>query len=393
MDRAGAARVFGGIGMIDKAVGSRAQSIERRRHSRITQAPLGVDEREKGDLAPLLFETAGLPPCQQFPAWQEHAAPLFDSRLPDAVQPGDGFVVRQDVWNLGGLLIVQQVNPAFSFERSANKVRLSPIDHWQITFLRSGSSWTESGGRVVQNTPGLMEVRSYGRPFRGRTLAADSVGMIVPAELFADRGGLPAASHNVALGGHRARLLFDHLLSLEATLSRLTQDDLPGIRDRLREMVMDAVTPLADPADDKEQVSQAGLMTRARRFIIANILSPDLTVDTLCRELGTSRTRLYELFETHGGVATYIRRRRLMAAHAMLTDPSETRKIGAIGMAVGFDSAANFSRAFTQHFGYSPSTVQKHGAGKGPRDRAADHQAERRGSETFEGVLRTLGLS
>ena len=185
MDRAGAARVFGGIGMIDKAVGSRAQSIERRRHSRITQAPLGVDEREKGDLAPLLFETAGLPPCQQFPAWQEHAAPLFDSRLPDAVQPGDGFVVRQDVWNLGGLLIVQQVNPAFSFERSANKVRLSPIDHWQITFLRSGSSWTESGGRVVQNTPGLMEVRSYGRPFRGRTLAADSIGMIVPAELFA----------------------------------------------------------------------------------------------------------------------------------------------------------------------------------------------------------------
>jgi AraC-like DNA-binding protein len=134
-------------------------------------------------------------------------------------------------------------------------------------------------------------------------------------------------------------------------------------------------------------------MTRARRFIISNILSPDLTVDALCRELGTSRTRLYELFEAHGGVATYIRRRRLLAAHAMLTDPSETRKIGAIGMAIGFDSAANFSRAFTQHFGYSPSTVQKHGAGKGPQGRSTDSQTALRETATLEGVLRTLGLS
>lgn len=299
------------------------------------------------------------------------------------------------MWDLGGLLIVQQANPAFSYERSANKVRLSPIDHWQITFLRTGSSWTESGGRVVQNTPGLMEIRSYGRPFRGRTLAADLIIMIASADLFADRGGLPAASHNVALGGHRAHLLFDHLLSLETTLSRLTQEDLPRIRDRLREMVLDAVTPLADPEDDKDQVSQAGLMTRARRYIINNILSPDLTVEALCRELATSRTRLYELFETHGGVATYIRRRRLLAAHAMLTDPTETQRVGAIGLAVGFDLAANFTRAFTQQFGYSPSSVQKHGARNG-NDRHAlssDNHAERREDRTFEGTLRMLGIS
>jgi AraC-like DNA-binding protein len=379
--------------MVDKEIGSRGQFVDRRRQPRIASAPLGVDQREEGALAPLCFETACLSPVQQFPAWQEHAVPLFDSRLPDDVYPDDGFVVRQAVWNLGGLLIVKQATPAFSYERSANKVRLSPIDHWQITFLRTGCSWTESGGRVVQNTPGFMEVRSYGRPFRGRTLAADSIGLIVPADLFADRGGLPAASHNVALGGHRARLLFDHLSSVEATLSRLTQHDVPGIRDRLREMVMDAVRPLADSEDDKEQVSQVGRMARARQFIINNILSPDLTVDALCRELAISRTRLYELFETQGGVATYIRRRRLLQAHAMLTDPSETRKIAAVGLAVGFDSAANFSRAFTQQFGYSPSSVQKQGGGKGLQPRPANGQSDQRENPTFEEILRTLELS
>ncbi len=379
--------------MTDKESRSRAQFVERRRYPRTVRASLGVDLREEGVLVPLRFETASLPPPQQFPAWQKHAAPLFDSRLPDAVRPEDGFVVRQAVWNLGGLLIVQQATPAFSYERSADEVRLSPIDHWQVTFLRTGRSWTESGGCVTQNTPRLMEVLSYGRPFRGRTQAADSISLIIPAELFADRGGLPAASHNVALGGHRVRLLFDYLVSVEGMLNRLTQDDLPGIRDRFREMVMDAVRPLADREENHAQVSQAGLMTRARQFIINNILSPDLTVDALCHELAISRTRLYELFEAHGGVATYIRRRRLLAAHAMLTDPSEMRKIAAVGSAVGFDSAANFSRAFTQHFGYSPSSIQKQGLIKGTNALPADKHAGQRKDPTFERILRTLGLS
>ncbi|PKA45361.1 AraC family transcriptional regulator [Rhizobium sullae] len=363
--------------------------VERRRWPRVSQDPPGEHDVKKTVLVPLVFETESLPPYQQFPAWQEHMAVLSDTRLPDNVHPDDGFVARQAVWNLGGMLLLQQTIPAFSYERSPDTVRFSPIDHWQITFLRAGRTWTGNAGRVVQNEPGMIEVRSLGHPFSGRALATDSVSLIVPVDLFADRGGLTTASNNVVLGGHRAKLLIDHLSSVETNLDRFTHDDLQGVKDRLREMVFDTITPLVDRDGGNDQISQIGLMTRARRFILSNLALPHLTPDALGRELAISRTRLYELFETSGGVANYIRRRRLSAAHAMLADPSDTRKIAEVGLAIGFDSAANFSRAFTQQFGYSPSNIHKRTSGDHTRP---DWQTDKKPKVTFESLLRTLGL-
>lgn len=88
----------------------------------------------------------------------------------------------------------------------------------------------------------------------------------------------------------------------------------------------------------------------------------------------------------------HIRRRRLLAAHAMLSDPSDTRKVAEIGVAIGIDSPANFSRAFTQQFGYSPSNIYKHAQDHRPT--LIKGQTGRDGGqpETFEGMLRTLGL-
>ena len=239
-------------------------------------------------------------------------------------------------------------NAAIRAERDCVKL---VIDQWRCAWrqrvLRAGRTWTGMNGRVAQNEPGMIEIRSLGHPFSGRAMATDSVSLIVPVDVFTDRGGLTTASNNVVLGGHRANLLIDHLSSVEANLDRFTHDDLLGVKDRLREMVFDTITPLVDRGGGNDQISQIGLMARARRFILANLASPNLTPDALGRELAVSRTRLYELFEMSGGVANYIRRRRLSAAHAMLADPSDTRKIAEVGIAIGFDSAANFSRAFT----------------------------------------------
>lgn len=376
--------------MVD--IRSRSEFVERRRFARVVQAPLGVDEIQSDVLAPLHFETGNLPPSQQFAAWQEYISPLVDVHLPEDVYPSDGFVARQSVWNLGGMLMTRQSSPAFTYVRLPEKVRLSPFDHWHILFLQSGRSWTEVDGRVAENEPGLVEIRSLGRPFRGRKLATESMSLIAPVDLFSDHGGLPTASNNIVLGGHRARLLTDYVASVEANLPFFTQGDLPGVRERLREMVFEAVTPLVDRNAGTDHVSDLGLMTRARRFITSHIASPDLTADALCKELAISRTRLYELFETSGGVANYIRRRRLLAAHAMLADPADGRKVAEIGEAIGIDSPANFSRAFTQQFGYSPSNVYRHGSeqkGAHPRPHGESHDEN---VLTFEGMLRTLGL-
>ena len=361
--------------------------VERRRWPRISDAPLCGNATDLPVLVSLPFSTSNEAPNQQFPAWRKHMAPLIDAYLPESAEAADGFAASQTVWNLEGALLVQQQTPAFRYERPAEKVRFSAIDHWQITFLRTGRTWTSVNGHVVENEPGMMEIRALGCPFYGRTISAQSVSLILPCDLFADHGGLPGASNNIVLGGERVKLLADYIAFLEANLDRLTKDDLHSVRNQLQEMIFHSVAPLVNGHTTGDRSSEIGLMTKARRFIQNNLGSADLTPEALSRELAISRTRLYELFQTSGGVLNYVRRRRLLAARAALADLSNGQKIADIAGNLGFESAANFSRAFTHEFGYSPSEVRRHTG-----ECKVDHLPQMTETSTFGDWLNTLGI-
>lgn len=367
----------------------KSEFVERRQSERVPLAPLGEDTGSQNFLVPLVFSTGAIEPCAQFSAWQRHIAPLYDVRLPDGVSLKDGFAVCQKIWNLQGMLLVEQTAPPFSYERTAEKVRFSPIDHWQISFLRSGRTWTAVDGRVADNEPGMINIRSLGYPFRGRGLATESVSLVIPVDHFAGLGGMPEACNNVTLTGYRAKLLIDFVSALETGLDRITSEELPELRDALRQIVFDTIAPLVREGDASEHAAYLGLMTRARRFIQKNLMSRELTPDALSRELAISRTHLYQLFEGSGGVLNYIRQKRLLAARELLADASGNRKVSDVAQMLGFETAANFTRAFSQHFGYSPSNVRKSlfrndGAGDGPAD--ADE------SVAFANLLRSLAM-
>jgi AraC-like DNA-binding protein len=88
----------------------------------------------------------------------------------------------------------------------------------------------------------------------------------------------------------------------------------------------------------------------------------------------------------------YIQRRRLLSAHAALSDPSNRQQILDIAYAVGFSSAAHFSRAFSKEFGYSPrearNLISQPYLGR-PFPLSQDDE----GAHSFEEWLRTLGHS
>lgn len=364
--------------------------VERRQSARVPLATLDEDARSANTLAPLVFTTEQLEPAAQFAAWQQHVAPLYEVRMPDGVNAADGFAVTQKVWNLHGMLLIEQSVPSFSYERTAEKVRFSPIDHWQISFLRRGRTWTSVDGRVAENEPGMINIRSFGYPFRGRALATEVVLLIIPVDQFAALGGMPEACNNATLGGYRAKLLIDFVSTIQAGLDHITSEDLPELRDALRQLVFDTIAPLVRESDTSEHNASLGLMTKARRFIQKNLLSRELTPDALSKELAVSRTHLYQLFEGSGGVLSYIRQKRLLAAHEMLADASENRKVSDIAQLFGFDTAANFTRAFTQQFGYSPSNVRK---SLSRNDGLSDNQPDTNRSLTFSTLLRTLAAA
>lgn len=305
-------------------------------------------------LEPLRFSTRDLDPADQFAAWQAYLAPLMDVRLPDASMEEAGFPADHTAWNLGDMLLVQQSTPPHSYMRSAAKIRSNSIDHWHIALLRTGQAWTEVDGHVAKGEPGKVELRSLGHPFRGRTTQSQSLSLYLPRELFSDMSATSEIKNNVILSGTYAQLLIDYLDSFEVRLSSMAATDLPQVVQTICNMILTCALSSAEyfgPVD-----RQGGLtpMERARRYVQRNLGSIDLTPDTLCRELGISRTRLYHLFEPSGGVHHYIQKRRLLSAHAALSNSTNRQQVVEIALAVGFTSAAHFSRAFSKEFGYSP---------------------------------------
>lgn len=363
---------------------------ERRRFPRPTN-PAAEEPPPPSALKPLLFSTSNLEPAAQFAAWRAYVAPLVDIRLPDNVSQEAGFDATHAAWNLGGMLIVQHRAPAHSYMRSQAKVKSDLIDHWHISVLLSGRTWTEVDGLVSEGEPGKVQLRSLGRPFRGRSTESKVLSFILPRTLLFDVPASVDIKNNIVLSGTLTKLLIEYLTIIEANLPNFIAADLPHVVQTVRDMVLASVSSSAAQSAGMEQHSILALTERVRRFVESNLSSGDLAVEQICRELGISRTRLYQVFEQEGGVHHYIQRRRLLSAHAALSDPSNREQIVDIAFAVGFSSAAHFSRAFSKEFGYSPREARN--ISVAPYLKQAASLASAGNAHPFDEWLRTLGHS
>jgi AraC-like DNA-binding protein len=149
-------------------------------------------------------------------------------------------------------------------------------------------------------------------------------------------------------------------------LPSLAPADLPGLAAATRAMILACVSPSRDHLEAAAGPIATVLLERARQLVQSRLLDPKLESEMVRRELGISRTRLYNLFEPFGGVMHYIQHRRLLSAYAALVDPNDRRLIFQIAEERGFSDGAEFSRAFKRAFGDSPSDISKRGGGGTP---------------------------
>lgn len=99
-------------------------------------------------------------------------------------------------------------------------------------------------------------------------------------------------------------------------------------------------------------------LERILRYIRAHLGSARLGVDEIGRVFHLSRSSLYRMFETLGGVEKTITRERIEAAHRALSN-GDTRRIHLIGETLGFPDPSSFSRAFRMHVGCAPTEVKE----------------------------------
>ena len=103
---------------------------------------------------------------------------------------------------------------------------------------------------------------------------------------------------------------------------------------------------------------EATLVGRAQAILVEHMTSPP-RLDALVRQLATNRRTLNDAFQSFCGqpVFGWLRDERLRQAHALVT--GSDRSFSQISEQLGFSTPANFSKAFRQRYGCTPSDVRQ----------------------------------
>jgi AraC-like DNA-binding protein len=303
----------------------------------------------------LRFDTSTLPKDQQFDAWMGFFDRVFD--VDPGVPRSFGFPASTEVWTLGRSALSRTFAPALQVRRGRALIGRNPIDHWSLVI--GGAKTALDDGRHQFVAPALQPfLVSLGRELTNRRDADTRLQLYLSRDEFADIAPTLDLAMGRVIPGGMGRLLADYLQVLERNLPSIPPEDVPRLLPAIATMLSACVAPTADRLAAAADQVDLGRRERVRRVVRKYLRSATLGTRLLCREVGTSRSQLYRLLEAEGGVARYVRRQRLLAAYAILTEPANDTPITRIAEEFCFADGSGFSRAFRQEFDISPSELR-----------------------------------
>jgi AraC-like DNA-binding protein len=316
---------------------------------------------ENGKLPFSLFTTSHVRPREQFDAWHESISVIFDVAPPAEHRPDSGFAATVRGWHLGGLLVSQVDFDSQRFVRDRHKTVADGLDHYLVQLYATGGLIGEAGdqGRVLNG--GDVQILDLTQSNVTQAAPSGTVAIVVPRETLDQALPAPGNLHGLILRGHSGMggLLGDYMRSLVARAEDMTMAEAPLVAQATTDMIAACFQSSAETAARARTAIDQTMRQRIQRHISAHLDSPALQAEALCAQFRISRSQLYRLFESLGGVAHYIQEQRVTRACAELCNPAhDHRRIYEIAFTLGFSSEAHFSRVFRSTFGLSPSDVR-----------------------------------
>lgn len=99
-------------------------------------------------------------------------------------------------------------------------------------------------------------------------------------------------------------------------------------------------------------------MEQLDEVIAENLSNESFSISDLEEALQLSSSQIFRKIKQHTGISpsSYIRTLRLEQAHEMITVSDIT--LSELAYQVGFSSLSYFSKCFSEHFGYAPSSLR-----------------------------------
>ena len=337
-------------------------------------------------MTPVIFTTTDVPKAKQFDAWRGWFDSVFDVTIDDPVQ---GFCATSETWNFGYLGLSRVRAPQLHATRTAQLVRRNPIDHWNITVGHT-RTLGEAGREHAIDIPAYAPfVVSLGRELASYREADERLQLYLSRDAFPDVTAVLERVEGRPLNDAMGKLLAEFVVLLARSASAFSGTDPGALQHAVRGMLLACVAPSADHGAIGAAPLAATRKEIVRRLVDLNLNNSALGPDFLCREAGLSRSQLYRLFESEGGVAHYIQRRRLRRCFTELSSSAGGRTVAAIAEELGFPEPSSFSRAFRREFGLAPRDVMHQRLSGAPVD-AALAKAQASEARTLQDLLRQL---
>ncbi|CCD91745.1 hypothetical protein BRAO375_1700016 [Bradyrhizobium sp. ORS 375] len=315
-------------------------------------------------------EHLDLPICDAPAPWQWRNVlfPVFDIADDRIASPNDDF----KVWaTQRGALSVHQGGPR-ELLRVPRVVNGRTFDQIGLCLVRAGTLSLETQVEKRSCPAGSVGVFSLRYPFRLAWQDDEATSSCITLWLAPTRlsGTSDDRVHGRVLSASAAvAVLGAALQTIVEEVQRTGRQALDDATDGVATLAMSLLS--ADVQTTNDPSSELASFVTIRNYIDANLNARDLSAATLARAFGLSRASLYRLFEPVGGVASYVRARRLERVRETIKEPGLlNRRIAPVAYGTGFKSIASFNRAYRQAFGESPRQSRR-GAQPALADRRA----------------------
>ena len=311
------------------------------------------------------FRLDDAPRKERYDLWRDSISCIFEVEAERDIRADGDFTAEIDAHMFGTVMLARTQTLEQRWARTPALMARDGMDHYMIQLYERGDMlWETSAGPRSFPKDGLV-IFDLAQQVQTRTDNFANLSLFIPRAMLEERLKSAGDQHLRVLTGDEpmVQLLRDHMCSLKGLAERMTVRQAVEIAPATVGLAA-ACLNAAISQDDPDQPSGVAMarLTVVRRFIEQSLANPSLSSDWLAGQVGMSRSTLYQLFEAYGGVAKYIRDRRLRRALLTLTDRSKAHySVYDLTLMSGYASDAAFVRAFRQRYGVTPMDVRQAG--------------------------------
>jgi AraC-like DNA-binding protein len=268
--------------------------------------------------------------------------------------------------------------------RDAAGCRWYAGDEARLSLVLGRATAVSQDDGTMSRGSGMLSVADVSRPLAAPRSRQRELALVIPRALAeAELGDVRDFTQPRALPlTGAAALLAAQLKTLASEAEALPA---PIVDMALEHCARLALHSLRDPAAAPEGAHEpdALLRRRARAVIERRCRDPGLALKAVARELGISRSRLFQAFAgAQDGLEAELGRARLARAHHRLLAGPEGETIGQIAFACGFLDPSTFTRMYKGRYGVTPSEQRRRAPGGSIRSPSTrPDRSEREGAD------------